>query len=113
MRDKVAGKKVPVETFVTRAVDDVAKRTRIDDRHVYTLSWSSGGPAAYAASLTKDTPITGSFVAMSVFHPDRMPSLKSAKGKPYYIFHSQEDQVCPYHIAVKAARLVARSRRGC
>jgi predicted esterase len=101
-RDKMPGKKVPVEEFIKRAVDDLQKRTRIDKRHIYTLSWSSGGPAAYAASVTKDTPITGSFVAMSVFHPDRMPGLKSAKGKRYYILHSPDDQVCPYHLATKA-----------
>ena len=99
-----------METFITRAVDDIKKRTRIDDRHIYTLSWSSGGPAAYAASLTKDTPITGSFVAMSVFHPDRMPSLETAKGKPYYIFHSPDDRVCPFHIAAKARDSLSEAR---
>jgi predicted esterase len=98
-KDKMAGKKVSVEDFIRRAVEDVAKRTRIDKRHVYTLSWSSGGPAAYAASVTKDTPITGSFVAMSVFHADRMPNLKLDKGKPYYILHSPQDQVCSYFTA--------------
>jgi predicted esterase len=101
-RDKMPGKKVPVEEFLKKAVDDLRKRTRIDDQHVYTLSWSSGGPAAYAASITKDSPVTGSFVAMSVFHPDRMPSLKLAKGKRYYILHSPDDLVCPYHLATKA-----------
>jgi predicted esterase len=101
-RDKVPGKKVAAEEFIKKAVDDLQKRTRIDNRHIYTLSWSSGGPPAYAASVTKDTPITGSFVAMSVFHPDRMPSLRLAKGKRYYILHSPDDQVCPYHLATKA-----------
>jgi predicted esterase len=101
-RDKVPGKKEPVEEFIKRAVEDLQQRTRIDERHVYTLSWSSGGPAAYAASVTKDTPVTGSFVAMSVFHPDRMPSLKLAKGKRYYILHSPDDQVCPYRLATTA-----------
>jgi predicted esterase len=101
-RDKVTGKKLPVEVFIARAVEDVKKRTRIDPRHVYTLSWSSGGPAAYAASLHKTTPITGSFVAMSVFFPAQLPSLEAAKGKPYYIYHSPEDEVCKYPIAVRA-----------
>jgi predicted esterase len=100
--DKMPGTKVPVEVFIKRAIEDLQKRTRIDKRHVYTLSWSSGGPAAYAASVTNDTPVTGSFVAMSVFHADRMPSLKLAKGKRYYILHSPDDQVCPYHLATKA-----------
>jgi predicted esterase len=80
----------------------VKKRAKIDKRHIYTLSWSSGGPAAYAASLTKDTPITGSFVAMSVFYQGMLPSLKLAKGKPYYIYHSPVDEVCKYPIAVRA-----------
>jgi len=102
LKDKVPGKKMPVETFVLKAIEATKKRARINDQHVYTLSWSSGGPAAYAASVMKDTPITGSFVAMSVFHPDRMASLKAAKGKRYYILHSQDDQVCPYHLAKRA-----------
>lgn len=102
-RDKMPGKKVPVEEFIKRAVEDLQKRTRIDNRHIYSLSWSSGGPAAYAASVTQDTPITGSFVAMSVFQPDRMPSLKLAKSQRYYILHSPEDQVCLHRFA-KAAR---------
>ena len=75
-RDKVPGQKASVEQFVKAAVDDVRKCMRIDERHVYTLSWSSGGPAAYAASLSKDTPVTGSFVAMSVFKPEQLPGLK-------------------------------------
>ena len=102
-RSKVPGQKTSVEEFVKAAVEDVAKRTHIDKRHVYTLSWSSGGPAAYAVSLAKDTPVTGSFVAMSVFHPKELPALKQrAKGQRYYILHSREDQVCPYRIAVIA-----------
>lgn len=102
-RDKVRGKEASVEDFVTAVVEDVRKRSRIDDRHVYTLSWSSGGPAAYAASLTNDTPVTGSFVAMSVFKPNQLPGLsKRAKDQRYYILHSQEDKVCPYRMAVSA-----------
>lgn len=101
-KNKVAAQKLSVEEFLNRAVEDVGKRTRIDKRHVYTLSWSSGGPAAYAASLRKDTPVTGSFVAMSVFKPNELPNLKLAKGQSYYIFHSQQDQVCPFRMAVAA-----------
>ena len=99
---KVRGQKASTEEFVNRAVDDLRQRTRLDDRHIFTLSWSSGGPAAYAASLSKNTPVTGSFVAMSVFKPDQLPNLGRAKGKPYYIFHSPDDQVCPYRLAATA-----------
>jgi predicted esterase len=102
-RSKVKGQKASVEEYVKAAVADVEKRSRIDKRHVYTLSWSSGGPAAYAASLAKDTPVTGSFVAMSVFKANELPALKQrAKDQRYYILHSQQDQVCPYRMAVNA-----------
>ena len=102
-RNKVKGQKASVEEFIKATVEDVRRRSRIDERHVYTLSWSSSGPAAYAASLSKDTPVTGSFVAMSVFKPDQLPGLKQrAKGQRYYIFHSKEDQVCPYRMAESA-----------
>jgi predicted esterase len=101
-RSKVPGQKASVEEFIGRAVDDLRERARIDGRHVYTLSWSSGGPAAYAASLSKDTPVTGSFVAMSVFKPDQLPNLRQAAGKFYYLLHSPEDQVCPHRMAVAA-----------
>jgi predicted esterase len=98
--NKVPGQKVSVEDFIKAAVADVKKRTRVEQRHVYTLSWSSSGPAAYAISLNKDTPVTGSFVAMSVFHPSELPALKQrAKTQRYYIFHSKEDRVCPYRMA--------------
>ncbi len=101
--DKTPGKKVSVEEFLDAAVDDLRRRTRIDDRCIFTLSWSSGGPAAYAASLSKQTAVTGSFVAMSVFKPSQLPDLNRAKGKRYFILHSPQDNVCPYRMA-EAAR---------
>ena len=55
------------ESFIANVVKDVKAKHKIDDARVFTLSWSSGGPAAYVASLTKGTPIKGSLVAMSVF----------------------------------------------
>jgi predicted esterase len=93
---------IDIETFVAQAVADVDSRTRVDRRHVFTLSWSSGGPAAYAASLMENSPVTGSFVAMSIFKPDRLPELSAAKDKAYYILHSPDDQVCPYWMAKQA-----------
>lgn len=100
--DDVPGKRVSVEKFLERAVDDLRARTRIDDRCIFTLSWSSGGPAAYAASLSDQTSVTGSFVAMSVFKPRQLPDLGRAKGKRYFILHSPQDSVCPYRMAVAA-----------
>ncbi len=100
--DKVRGKKASMEDFLIAAVDDLRKRTRVDERCIFTLSWSSGGPAAYAASLSKKTPVTGSFVAMSVFKPNQLAGLERASDKNYYILHSPQDKVCPYRMAVSA-----------
>src|SRR5262249_33466306 len=69
---------------------------------VFTLSWSSSGPAAYPISLTNPK-VRGSFVAMSVYKPDQLPKLDTAKGHAYYLYHSPDDRVCPYRMAKQAA----------
>ena len=88
--------------FVEAVVRDVAGRHSLDERHVFTLSWSSGGPAAYAISLAQKKSITGSYVAMSVFKPEFLPPLKNARGHAYFIDHSPDDRICPFRMA-KAA----------
>jgi predicted esterase len=40
---------------------------------------------------------------MSVFRPDWLPDLKSAKGHAYYLYHSPDDRVCPFRMAKDAA----------
>jgi predicted esterase len=99
---------VPVEDFLAKAVENLRKRTSIDPRYVFTLSWSSGGPAAYAASLSQDTPVMGSLVAMRVFKPNQLPELTQAKGKHYYILHSPGDKICPYRMAQAAQQQLSR-----
>jgi predicted esterase len=84
------------ESFIANVVDEVKAKHKIDATRVYTLSWSSGGPAAYIASIAKDTPITGSLVAMSVFPLAQMKPLGAAQGKKYLLLHSPQDKVCPY-----------------
>ena len=91
------------EEFVEAVVKDVQEEHTVDERFIFTLTWSSSGPAAYAISLQEGTPITGSFIAMSVFKPDQLPPLKRAEGRPYYLYHSPEDKVCPFRMA-EAAR---------
>lgn len=100
--NRVARMKATTEEFLMRAVADLQSRTRIDERHVVALGWSSGGPAVYAASLTENSPITGSFVAMSVFKPSLLPDLTAARGRAYYILHSPQDRVCPFFMARNA-----------
>ena len=90
------------EDFIRAVVEDVKSKHPIDEKRVFTLSWSSGGPAAYAASLVPKTPVRGSLVAMSVFIPGRLPPLTGAKGQRYFLLQSPDDQVTKYFFAKNA-----------
>jgi predicted esterase len=105
---KAEGMEFGTEQLIDAVIDDVATRHRIDTRRVFTLSWSSGGPAAYAASLTSKK-VTGSFIAMSVFNPKYLPDLKKARGHAYCVYHSRADRVCPYRMAEQAGRDLKKS----
>ena len=85
------GMKFTTEEFIDAVVAEVKTRHKVDDKHVYALGWSSGGPAVYAAALREKTPLTGVFVAMSVFKPLDYGPAKTAAGKAFYILHSPTD----------------------
>lgn len=103
---RVAGMKVTTEEFLRSALSDLRERVRLDERHVFALGWSSGGPAVFAASLEENSPLAGSFVAMSVFHPGQYGDLDRAAGHAYYLLHSKQDHRCPYRMAALAERLL-------
>jgi hypothetical protein len=88
----VPGAGFRTEEFVAAVVADVGQVKKIDPRFIFTLGWSSAGPPVYAASLRAGMPVTGSFVAMSIFNPDLFTPLKDARGHGYYVMHSPEDQ---------------------
>ena len=85
--------KFSTEEFIEAVVRDVKNKHPIDPNCIFTLSWSSSGPACYAASLQKEKSITGSFIAMSVFKPDQCPPLANAVGHAYAILHSPDDWI--------------------
>jgi predicted esterase len=105
----VKGMKFSTEDYVEAVIKDVSARAKIDPRQVFTLSWSSSGPAAYALSLQEKKSVTGSFVAMSVFKPEFLPPLKNAKGHAYYIDHSPDDKICPFRMAKQAKDDLAKA----
>ena len=49
------------ETLIREAIADLKNHVKINDRHVFALGWSSGGPPLYVNSVTEDSPVTGSF----------------------------------------------------
>lgn len=70
---------------------EVEKAYKLDPRYSFTLTWSSSGMSGYALSVLPNSGITGTFVAMSVFRPNALPPLASAKGHPYFLYHSPQD----------------------
>jgi predicted esterase len=102
-KSPVAKMRFPTEEFAGRVIDEVAARHKLDPRRIFTLTWSSSGPAAYAISLT-NRKVAGSLIAMSVFKPESLPPLAAARGRAYYLLHSPDDAVCPYRMAEQASR---------
>jgi RNA polymerase sigma factor (sigma-70 family) len=105
--NRVDDMKFSTEEFVAAVIEDVAKKHKIDRTRVFSLSWSSSGPAAYAVALQEKRPVTGSLVTMSVFNPPFLPPLKAAKGHAFYLYHSPDDRVCPYRMAEQAKKDLA------
>ncbi len=103
------GMRFSTEQFASDVVDDVEARFSIDRRHVYTLAWASGGPAAYAASLYPASPVKGSFIAMSTFPTDTSPSLSQAKGQTYFLLHPENTPIVPVAVARRAETLLRRN----
>ena len=97
------------EAFAAAVIEDVERRYELDTAKIFTLSWSSGGPAAYAISLAKDSRVTGSFVGMSVFKPWQLPDLKAAEGHAYYLLHSPQDFI-PIRMAEQAKEMLGKAK---
>lgn len=101
---KAEGQKFSTEEFVEAVIKDASTRQKIDPKRVFTMGWSSSGPALYALALREKSPVVGSYIAMSVYKPNLLPPLKNAKDRLFYIEHSRQDRVCPYWMATKAVQ---------
>jgi predicted esterase len=107
-KNRVEGMKFSTEEFVDAVITDAGAKHELDPERIFTLTWSSSGPAAYAMSLTSKK-VTGSFIAMSVFKPELLPPLEKAKGHGYFLYHSPDDRVCPYRMAEQAVKDLEKS----
>jgi|GEM_PF-978107 len=95
------------EEFVEAVIKDAGTKFKINPKRIFTLSWSSSGPAAYVIALQDKTAVTGSFVAMSVWQPDNLPPVANAKSRPFYIYHSPDDRVCAIRLAREAQKALS------
>lgn len=90
------------EELFDEVVADLREKLELDELFLFTFTWSSSGTLAYTLALEPEHGVTGSFVAMSVFRPEWLPSLKTAKDQRFYILHSPEDERCAFELAEKA-----------
>ncbi len=96
--------------FVIDAIAEAASRTRINKKRIFSLSWSSGGPPVYCLSLHKKTPLKGSVILMSVFQPNKLPSLSRAKGYRYYLMQSPTDEITKFSHAEDAKEALEKKK---
>jgi predicted esterase len=93
------------EEFLAAVTKDVCGLRKIDERYIFTLGWSSSGHVLYSVSLS-DPRVRGSIIAMSRFLPARLGKLDQARGKNYFLYHSPEDQICPFNEAQLAEQML-------
>jgi predicted esterase/HEAT repeat protein len=99
--------KFTTEQFIDALLADVKAKVPIDRKRVFLLGWSSGGPPCYSLALRKDSPITGAFIAMSVFHkPELALALKNARGRTFYLLQSPDDEVTEFRFAEAAEKVL-------
>jgi predicted esterase len=96
--------KFTTEAFIRAILDDVRAKVKIDPRRLFLLGWSSGGPPCYTTALSKDSAVTGAFIAMSVFRPGQLPAVENAKDKAFYLLQSPQDTVTPVQHAEAAEK---------
>jgi predicted esterase len=101
-KDPAKDAKFTTEEFFAAVHKDVTKAFKIDPKRVFALGWSSGGPPTYTLALQPKSPVKGAYLAMSVFYPSKLPDLDGAKGKPFFIDHSLEDDRCEFKLAEQA-----------
>jgi predicted esterase len=102
-KNRAESMKFTTEELVAAVIADAGARHKLNPKRIFTLTWSSSGPAAYAIALT-DKQVTGSFIAMSVFKPNELPPLEKAKGHAFFLYHSPNDRVCPFRMAEQAVK---------
>lgn len=106
-KDRYPAAKFTTEKLIADILKDVRSIVPLDPRKIFMLGWSSGGPPVYATTMIRHSPITGAFVAMSIFVPSKLPASQGAKGKAFYLLQSPDDQVTRFAFATRAKKTLS------
>jgi predicted esterase len=94
------------EAFVAQVVRDVTDLYPIRSDRIYLHGVAESGLPAYTCALQDTTPFKGFYLLSSPFRSLQLPPLSHARGRRYYVQHSQDDRVSPYWMAAAAQKML-------
>ncbi len=90
-------------------VREVMRKSPIDPVHVFLMGAADSGMETYACSLAPQTPFKGFYLLASPFASAQLPPLTNAKGRRYFIAHSEQDKITGIWTANAARQLLVRN----
>ena len=96
------------ESFVNDIAADVSKHNPINPDRIFLHGVGEGGLAAYACSLSANTPFRGFYLLSAPFKTNQLPPLATARGRRYLIQQSKDDKITPYFQATAANELLRK-----
>jgi hypothetical protein len=79
------------EDFVEQVIQDIGRRHPIDKRFVFTLTWNSSVPAAFAIAMQESTAVAGSYISLIALPTEWPATLAEAKGRPFLLTQTLRD----------------------
>ena len=108
-KKEVKEAKFTTESFVADIVKDVASAYPFDTARTFLHGAADSGTAVYASSLAPETPYKGFYLLSAPFKSAALPSLKTAKGRKYFLQQNKEDKASPFLMAAAAQKLLTDS----
>jgi phospholipase/carboxylesterase len=96
---------------ITRIIDLVRARYRIDPKRMLLTGLSDGGTFCYVSGLERDSPFTHLAPVAATFHPlmAELADAERLRGLPIHIVHGALDWMFPVEVARHARALLARA----
>ncbi len=97
------------EAFVNSIVTDVSTAYSVDNAKIFVMGANDSGIAAYSSILDEKSRVKGAYLYNGTFKAAQLPSLKTAKGKKFFLFHEKENKQTPYLSASTAQLLLTQN----